>query len=86
MDMIPDFGQMLAVNILQGDAAVADKRTRLFQDDRPKAKPVLRIILEVPFDPASGPFLVERRRIMLHRLGVGHDLIQRVEIIPRILP
>ena len=86
MDMIPDLGQTLAVDVLKGDAAIADECTRLFQDDRPKAKPVLRIILEVPFDPASGPFLVERRRIMLHRFGIGHDLIQRVEIIPRILP
>lgn len=51
-ERIADLKFIAPINVsLQNEAALTDKLGRVLSDDRPQAKPVVPVALEVPVDP-----------------------------------
>ena len=80
MNVIPDLWQRLPVDILQGQPAVPDEPPCLFQYSCSQDEAVLRMVFQVPVDPAPSAHFVKRRGIVCHRFRIGYDLIKGVEI------
>ena len=62
-DMIADFRQYFAVDILQRQPAVADHLAGVLQAHGPQAEAVLPIAVQVPFDPIPDVLSIEGVRI-----------------------
>ena len=86
MDVVADLGQGFAVDLLQGQAAVADEFARFPERHRPQAEPVFFIVFQAPRDPAPGLFLVVRRGIVPHGFRVRKNFVKRVKIVPGVFP
>ena len=81
VDVVADLGENFAVDVLQGDAAVADEFAGGFQGDGQQAEAVFLVVIQVPGDPAPCLLSCERGGVVGHGLGVGENFIQRVKIL-----
>ena len=70
MDMVPHLRKLLSVDGLHGDAAVADERPGLLEDQRPQAKAVLFVTAKLPVQPFLHFFVRKGPLVGVHGLFV----------------
>jgi hypothetical protein len=79
-DRPPELDLLDPVDDLRHGSAVAEELSGLTILDRPQAEAVSLLALQEPLDPGLALLAAERMRVEPHVLGVGLDLVQRVEV------
>ncbi len=85
-DVVADLRQELAVDILEGKAAVADELSALPQRHGPEAEAQGLVAAAVPGDPVPDPGLIEGVGGVAGDVGVPQDGIEGVEVLLPQLP
>jgi cobalamin biosynthesis protein CbiG len=69
--VVADFDLICTIDILHGEAAVADQLAIRFEDHGPESVAVVRIAAEIPGDPILDHCPVIGSRVEAHGLGIG---------------
>ena len=83
---VTDLHELLAIHLLEGEAAVAEELSRGLQYERPLAETMLLIGPAGAVDRLDGLLAAVRARVVAHGLRVAQDSGECVQILWRQLP
>jgi hypothetical protein len=81
--VVADFVQVLSLDLLPDDAAVADQLPGCLEHHGPQSDAVFGVAADVALDPLFHSGAVHRRGIVAHGLGIGNHESQGVRIFVR---
>jgi len=80
-EVVSDFVELLAFDLLQDDSAVADDFLSLSQLHGPEADAVILVALAVAFNPLLDTGAIVGCGVIAHGFGIGEDLGESVGVL-----